>query len=297
MTDGRVLLVDYQSPWTRGPPHSFCQGGALAVDECYFEPISSCSLRDAYGPDVVAAWGQYLSDATLDAARQRLHGDRVTFNAVTGQDQQQKPQLPSQAAPFLGGILKGVLTGGIPSEMFWFRAIATAYVVRLNSRTLQVINHLKQLFFQGQSVAPGTLSVHIRRGDKAGKEMQWVSDETFQALAWAMYDANKDVLNRTAFVSTEDPGALHTFTDNMKNWTVQYTTVPRNNHQGKQPFAHAPTVEAVRAFLNLDLLLECNGWVGTMGSAWSTLTERLRSTVRCKADMPYADGFGKVDGG
>jgi hypothetical protein len=38
------------------------------------------------------------------------------------------------------------------------------------------------------------------------------------------------------------------------------------------------------------------GWVGTLGSMWSTLTERLRSTVRCKADKPYTDAHGTLAG-
>lgn len=57
------------------------------MDECYFEPISSCSLRDAYGPDIVAAWGESLQDDILDAARKRLHGDKILFNAVTKQNE------------------------------------------------------------------------------------------------------------------------------------------------------------------------------------------------------------------
>jgi hypothetical protein len=43
-----------------------------------------------------------------------------------------------QAAPFLDKIVQGVKIGGIPSEIFWFRAVATSYLLRLNGRTLQV---------------------------------------------------------------------------------------------------------------------------------------------------------------
>lgn len=63
---------------------SYCHGGALTLDECYFEPVSSCSLNDVYGPDVVSAWGNNLDEGALNEARKKLHGDRIHFSAVTG---------------------------------------------------------------------------------------------------------------------------------------------------------------------------------------------------------------------
>lgn len=44
-----------------------------------------------------------------------------------------------QAVPFHTNITQGVKIGGIQSEVFYFRAVATGYVLRLNSRTLQVV--------------------------------------------------------------------------------------------------------------------------------------------------------------
>uniref|UniRef100_A0A383VK11 Uncharacterized protein n=1 Tax=Tetradesmus obliquus TaxID=3088 RepID=A0A383VK11_TETOB len=295
MAEGRVLLLDYQSPWTRGSPRTYCQGGALALDECYFEPVSSCSLRDAYGPDVVAEWGKSLQLSTLEAARSRLHGDKIFFNAVINKNEYNG--VPPQADPFVNKFIRGMKIGGLPSEMYWFRTVATSYVMRLNSRTLQVVNILKQRFFKDLVISSGTVSIHIRRGDKIRiGEMKFVPDSTYQSYAQALHTSNLDVLNQSAFVSTEDPTALESLARNMTSWTIQYTSVPRNNHDGKAPFATAPTTEALRALLNLDLALECDGWVGTLGSSWSVLIERLRATVRCKADKPYADGHGTLAG-
>ncbi|WIA43713.1 hypothetical protein OEZ86_010141 [Tetradesmus obliquus] len=295
MAEGRVLLLDYESPWTRGSPRSYCQGGALALDECYFEPVSSCSLRDAYGPDVVAAWGSSLQVDLLDAARKRLHGDKIFFNAVINRNEYSR--VPPQADAFVKNVIRGVKIGGIISEMFWFRAVATSYIMRLNSKTLQVVNTLRHNFFKDHVIGPGTVSVHIRRGDKTRiGEMKFVKESTYQNYAQALHTANTDVLNQSAFVSTEDPTALKILAENMTSWAIQYTSVPRNNHGGNSPFATAPTTEAMRAFLNLDLALECDGWVGTLGSMWSVLTERLRATARCKADKPYADAHGTLAG-
>lgn len=44
-----------------------------------------------------------------------------------------------QADPFVNKIIRGVKIGGTVSEMFWFRAVAMSYIMRLNGRTLQVL--------------------------------------------------------------------------------------------------------------------------------------------------------------
>jgi hypothetical protein len=98
----------------------------------------------------------------------------------------------------------------------------------------QVVNQLRSHFLNQQAIGPGTISVHIRRGDKVRfKEMRFVNDSTYQSYALALYADNTDVLNTTVFANTEDPAALRFLIDNMAPWTVQYTTVSRNNHAGK----------------------------------------------------------------
>lgn len=93
---------------------------------------------------------------------------------------------------------------------------------------------MRQHFFKDQVIGPGTVSVHIRRGDKTRiGEMRFVSESTYQSYAQALHTANNDVLNQSAFVSTEDPMALKALAGNMTSWTIQYTSVPRNNHDSK----------------------------------------------------------------
>lgn len=99
----------------------------------------------------------------------------------------------------------------------------------------QVIQEIKNKFFKDQTIAPGTVSVHIRRGNKAGGEMSYVPDETFLKYIRALQAGNADVLKQAVFVSTEDPKALQAVQSNMTApWAVQFTTVPRNNHNGGQ---------------------------------------------------------------
>ena len=50
-----------------------------------------------------------------------------------------------------------------------------------------------------------------------------------------------------------------------------------------------PSNEFLWSLLNLQLALEADAWVGTLTSNWCRLIDELRSTVRCKAEFPYAD--------
>lgn len=52
---------------------------------------------------------------------------------------------------------------------------ATAYNMRPSLRTLSHIERLKEKYFGGQAIAPSTISVHVRHGDK-GREMTLLSD-------------------------------------------------------------------------------------------------------------------------
>lgn len=99
------------------------------------------------------------------------------------------------------------------------------------------------------------------------------------------------------FVSTEDPATIQAFQNlTASGWGVQCTTVPHSNHSGAAPCTHNPIEEALLPMVNLDLALDCDSSVGTMGSLWCVLTERLRATARCKAHGEYADVHGTQAG-
>lgn len=99
---------------------------------------------------------------------------------------------------------------------------------------MQVVNDLKTRFFKDQSIKPGTISMHIRRGNKVnrhgGGEMGFVQDSVYAQYAHALQSGNSDILKHALFVSTEDPDAVSYMQHNMTGWQVQYTSVPRNNH-------------------------------------------------------------------
>lgn len=52
---------------------------------------------------------------------------------------------------------------------------------------------------------------------------------------------------------------------------------------------HGYHEELLDGLLNLDLALQCDGFVSSFTSNWARLIEELRSTVRCKAGSMYVD--------
>ena len=67
----------------------------------------------------------------------------------------------------------------------------------------------------------GTLSVHVRHGDK-GSEMQLMPDEEYVKAAESMLKGDNH-LQKNIFLSTEDPATIEHFTG-LPGWSVQYHT-------------------------------------------------------------------------
>lgn len=166
--------------------------------------------------------------------------------------------------------------------------------MRPNKRTLDELARRREVQFPGQSIQPGTISVHVRHGDK-GTEMQLVADQKYVEAAKEMHGGVQRIQKRM-FLSTEDPATVAYF-KSLPDWSVQHTLVNRSSHDGGAPFQVAdPSEEFLNSLLNLDLAASCDAYVCTLSSMWCTLIDRLRSTVRCKAAAPYIDGHGSLGG-
>ena len=174
--------------------------------------------------------------------------------------------------------------------------MAIAYIVRPNKRTLQELKRRTKRLFSGHSISPGTISVHVRHGDKQ-VEMRLIPNHEYVAAAEQMYmSKSHSRLYKRIFLSTEDPATVSHF-NQLTDWHIQYTDVNRSNHNMGAPFlVPDPSEEFLNSLLNLDLATQCDGFVCTLGSMWCTLIDRLRSTVRCKASSPYVDLHGTLGG-
>jgi len=154
---------------------------------------------------------------------------------------------------------------------------------------------------------PGTVSMHIRHGDK-GIEMKLVPTMDYvRAAEEVQYHLPVSFARRTAFLSTEDPGAIAEASTayeagDVKGvgpyWTMFWYDVPRNNIDGRTQltaFASGSKKQMSRAhltriwWLQLLMALECDAWVGTRGSNWNRLIDELRCVWVGKCFNPYVE--------
>lgn len=270
----RILLFvpTPNGPWSQG---KFCEG-FLGLHDCYFEPESSCTFAAVMGITPLSEVPKL--DDGMPQHNQRLLQCDISY--------------PILDVPLVPVKLRKLLQSSpvpIDRGTFWFRAQAVAFIVRPNTRTLNQIRSRKQQ--QSWTVVPsGTISVHIRHGDK-GIEMPLAPDAKYLWKAEELLTRDSR-LQRTIFLSTEDSASVMYFKQ-LKNWTVLTLQVPRPTDNQTSPVNFARQIgtdqEMLNSLVNLDLALDCSAWVGTIQSNWNRLIEELRSTVRCKAQFAYID--------
>ena len=289
LDQGRVLILDYGDDWVEG---SFCQGFPT-MDTCFFEPVSSCGLKDVYGQGFVSNPAFYRNATRIQEAHHRLTSLRIHFeqgHTFTNSVPLQLGSILSRAAIQLDAIV-----GGVRADCYWWRSHGVSYVARPNHRTLKELADVRLRAF-GQDIKRGTVSIHVRHGDKHKDHVPPVSNNIYWALAEDLIQTFPGELQSKYFLSTEDPDTVEYF-KKTAGPSVQYVQVQRNNHAGGSPM-NVPDAsrEMIFALLNLDLALECDAWVCTLTSMWCTLIDRLRATVRCKASGYYRDAHHTLEG-
>ncbi|KAG0576738.1 hypothetical protein KC19_5G104100 [Ceratodon purpureus] len=290
----RILVLSPQPnfEWNNG---EYCKG-MDTIDECYFEPLSSCTIYDVLGGMEVS--NERFPELNVDTYKE--NSERVLRSAVFEMGTGVVPFLWRQTPVMFHGLLK---SGGVKESFYyWWRAQGAAYLVRPTLRTLRELDRRRKAVFGGRRIEPGTVSVHVRHGDK-WKENALADDATFLRSAEAMVKRDPEGLKHRIFLSTEDPKTVRWFS-NLSDWTVEYTNVSRDAYKdrtvGPEDFAAQIgwDEEFLNSLLSLQLALECDGFVGAITSNWNRLIDELRSTVRCKHDHLYVDvvqGFDVTD--
>lgn len=278
------ILVLWPQPgqdWLSG---SYCDG-TDTLDDCYFEPLSSCTIYDVFG-NVTFSSALFHKLPWLDAATYANNSERILRDSVGGG----KFLFRDTPKMFHELLRSGNLS---PEFYYWWRAQGAAYIVRPNRRTLRELERRRVAIFDGgANIEPGTISVHVRHGDK-WKESKLAADETFLQKTEELLLRQPDVLRRKIFLSTEDPNTVKFFAK-LSDWSVQYTNVTRDGsdpNMSPEDFASRIgwTEEFLNSLLSLQLALECDGFVGMIGSNWNRLIDELRSTIRCNYHCLYND--------
>lgn len=283
MTLNRVLIIaeDTSHPYYDA---AFC-GATKSFHDCYFEPVSSCTLADV--AKVLSAEVMNLVNVPELSGVEHDRPDELVLKlSGAPRDRLLRP-------PILQMLLD---TSPIDptKHYYWWRAQSAAFLVRPNNRTLEYMNVQRMKVFPKDVIDKGTISCHIRRGDK------WTETTVTEDAAYmkviedllAVADVKNLGLKREIFLSTEDPEAVNYF-QTLEGWSVHFTNVPRKPDQQKTTMQYAreigPAREMIFSLINLDLALKCDAWVGTLSSNWCRLIDELRSTVRCKAGGLYQD--------
>jgi hypothetical protein len=285
------ILVLYPTPnhlWMNG---SYCKD-FTTIDECYFEPFTSCSVYNIFGGKL-KAWDS-IPDIDVWGVNDQSHLKIIKAHVNTiGSYWHMKAGTPYRFHEIL-------MKSGMHEENWyhWWRAQAVAYFVRPNVRTLHELDYRRQYLFENKSIKAGTISVHIRHNDK-WKESPPAADTNYLRLAEELSKKFPDIMTaRNIFLSTDDADSFGFFQNvtkwnNETKWNVLWTNVSHFNDSAVNPMQFKNTIgwteEFLNSLLNLELALECDAFVGIYTSNWNRLIDELRSTIRCKAHLPYVD--------
>lgn len=171
--------------------------------DCFFQPLSTCTTETAPANNslpIVELHCYEPPDATWSCKR----GPQYWEERITA-------YFAAKGTRVSADYLK-----------LWWRAQAVTYMIRLNSETADAIRAMRMDHsIQNVSVAgvlqadshipypllPGTISMHVRHGDKH-VEMQLINFTSYVQAAEKLVAENPIGLKRRAFVSSEDPGVI-----------------------------------------------------------------------------------------
>ena len=304
--------------------------------ECYYHPWSSCGIKDIFSSFYEASNKSMLDIESMPV----LHHWRDVLSTPMGNLSEsiilahakfiRLPQgvynirglqfLPNQFECIYGMYQQTLPSiNKLPSNRWW-SSIATAFLLRPNSITLNKLSELKNpssitnldALVKNSSVdlsdmcpyeASQCLGIYVRHGDKY-TEMKLVdfkryteaADHIFKIGALNRFREQCPINppHRTIFFGTETPHILKSAIEwsNSTSTTLYYTnlfdrsTVSASEMTDRGIYHN---MEYLSMILNLDMTLQCRAWIGTLKSNWCEIVDEMRMTVARKADLLYVD--------
>ena len=288
---------------------------------CFLRAPSSCTLEHALAAGADTVHVEQLGAGLQFGLNQEFVPPEALLLLSTQGD---TPDIPTE--------VESVLT-------YMWRAQCTSFLMLLNDRTLSDLRILRLLSMggtEGRAAAPeaavvellasmripppllqsfspriegapqsdfplrgGTISVHIRHGDK-WYEMALVPTQKYLDAAVRLQHEMALGLVQQIFVSTEDPAALVELNNTLMSqpqsfarWIVRYSELPRANSNGDNQldvFSRLPRARLTQLWLlQLLMALECDAWVGTRKSNWNRLIDELRCVWVPKCGLPFVE--------
>lgn len=183
-------------------------------------------------------------------------------------------------------------------RFYWWRAQAAAYFVRFTNPMLTMLHRHQLKIYPHDHLPRGVINVHVRRGDKI-TEATLCTDEAFlqqvERLLPGGGSGGGSKLLRHIFLSTEDSLTMEFF--KRTDFRISSTNVARTHRSDIKivdlAAARGIDLELADSLVSLQYALQCDAFVGDLSSNWVRLIDELRSTVRCKAHVPFLDPSNK----
>lgn len=171
--------------------------------------------------------------------------------------------------------------------LYWWRAQSAGYLARLNAGTMASVRERRRL---EPALPAGTVSAHIRRGDKH-KEMRLVEPAVFMEAAERLAQLQPLSFGaRTYFVTSDSASAVEASRAlaAQRGWAFVASDIPRGRDGFVMEAASANT-SMHDHLLQLLMALEADAWVGTRGSNWNRLIDELRCVWVDKCAHVYVE--------
>ncbi|PNH11524.1 hypothetical protein TSOC_001588 [Tetrabaena socialis] len=269
-----------------GPECSTVGGGKHTMDSCFFLPFAGCE------PTVEQLKGGVHATAVMVAGGEG--GKAWRFNtdaAVVFSSHDALIKVRANAPQRFQARLSGSPLQ--PSKhYYWWRAQPPPNDPTNPNRANRP-NRLRRTL-SGPPPSRGCISIHVRHGDK-GIEAEVFDNARYDKVAAGLRALDPVRFSDRVFVSTEDPDTVEYFANQTGGrWRASFTAgVPRKPDRSRTNLQYMAEIgyyeEMLNSLLNLELALECWGFVGSIYSNWVRLIDELRSTLRCKADAVFAD--------
>mmetsp|Transcript_58120 Transcript_58120/g.160913 ORF Transcript_58120/g.160913 Transcript_58120/m.160913 type:complete len:562 (+) Transcript_58120:426-2111(+) len=214
--DGNVFTKEARAGPDQEPVSSpFCNG--VTSLECFIQPVSSCT----------AAHTRERSDGSAEWYLGPEHDAAIAHKKTVVIVGEKFKPLPPQMDAIWNCQDSPIAED---KRWYWWRSQAVAYLLRLNDRTREEIDRRTQLYFPVGSPPPGSISAHVRHGDK-GLEMAVLPASDFLLSAEYLARRLPGLISHNIFVSTEDPEVVtSTMSWGAENgWAVYFTLNERAN--------------------------------------------------------------------
>lgn len=311
--------------WTN---NTFCKSRGEDSILCYYEPLTSCTAEDIYGPDgfnrqkfMEESKGKpneeksyvFIPDIGRAHKTWNLPQKFLVMDCWMGNADQTQKYIPDVFMPLLK-------CSPIPDKwhFYWWRALTASYIMRPNKHVRELMlrhrEHIRHDHHKDTCV-----SIYVRRGDKH-VEMEMVPISEYVASARNLENQNMLVqLNRGdvsshrhIYFGSEDFDALQEIKEwSRKNgWKLHHseffdrrhvTTGLRDYDKQNLLVAQGADVhdelEYFAMIYDLDRHLKCEAFVCTMASNFCRLIDEMRATIAGKANRHYVDIQCGVKGG